>query len=64
MTLLTAMIFALAESFVVLGESILRILPWQCLIALSGMSTLGIILPLVPILRMTLYPRKSNPSVI
>src|SRR5262245_52820183 len=64
MTLLTAMIFALAESFVVLGESILRILPWKCLIALSGMSTLGIILPLVPILRMTLYPRKSNPSVI
>src|SRR2546422_10870001 len=49
MTRLTAMIFALVESFVVLGDSILLLLSWKCLMALSGISTLRIILPLVPI---------------
>src|SRR4029450_12405344 len=65
MTLLTAMIFALAESFVVLGESILRILSWKCLMALSGISTLGIILPLVPILQQffTPYPDSHHDTL-
>src|SRR5215471_1914715 len=41
-----------------------RTLYWHCLIAFCGMSTFGTILPLVPILLMILYPRKSHPSVI
>ena len=54
----------MADSFVELGESILRTLLQNRLMALSGTSTFGIILPFVPILLMTLYPRKLNPSVI
>src|SRR4029453_9372053 len=64
MSLLSARIFALNDSLVVLGPSMPRTLYWHCLIALCGMSTFGTILPLVPILLMILYPRKSKPSVI
>jgi hypothetical protein len=52
------------DSLVFLGLSISRTFPRNRSMALSGTSTLGTIFPLVPTLRMTLYPRKSKPSVI
>src|SRR5215472_11071102 len=52
------------DSLVVLGRNISRTLLRNRSMAFSGTSTLGTIFPLVPILRMTLYPRKSKPSVI
>src|SRR4029453_9442074 len=60
----SACILALVDSFVVLGASISRTFARKRLMAFSGTSTLGIILPFVPMLRMTLYPRKSKPSVM
>jgi hypothetical protein len=52
------------DSLVVLGFSISRTFRRNCLMAFSGMSTLGTILPLVPMLLMIWYPKKLKPSVV
>src|SRR5215468_8160454 len=51
------------DSLVVEGASIARIFLRHRSMAFSGISTFGTMFPFVPLLLMTLYPRKSKPSV-
>ncbi len=44
-----AYIFATVDSFVVFGAKIRRTAYWNLLMALSGMSTFGVIVPRPPI---------------
>src|SRR5262249_4964833 len=51
------------DSLVVEGASMARIFLRHRSMAFSGISTFGTMFPFVPLLLMTLYPRKSKPSV-
>src|SRR5437867_2600719 len=51
------------DSLVVEGASISRIFLRHRSMAFAGISTFGTMFPFVPLLLMTLYPRKSKPSV-